>query len=69
MRSHNLFGVMLLRDRSGTGDGVTVNFESKVVFEGAFICALKCLQKTLSEHVKDWPIGASNYEIIDVRTE
>jgi hypothetical protein len=33
------------------------------------MCALECLQKTLSERVKDWQIGASNYEIIDVRTE
>jgi len=60
---------MLLRESSGAGDGVTGNFTSRVVFEGAFICALECLQKTLSERVKDWPIGASNYKFIDVRTE
>ena len=58
---------MLLRESSG--DGVTGNFTSKVVFNRAFICALECLQKTLSERVKDWLIGASNYKIIDVRTE
>jgi len=58
---------MLLRESSG--DGVTDNFTSKVVFNRAFICALECLQKTLSERVKDWLIGASNYEIIDVRTK
>ena len=56
-------------ESSGAGDGVKGNFKSKVVFSGAFICALECLQKTISESVKDWPIGASNYETIDVRTE
>jgi len=30
---------------------------------------LECLQNTLLESVKDWVIGASNYEIINVRTK
>ena len=38
MRSQNFLGVMLLRESSGAGDGVTGNFTSKVVFDGAFIC-------------------------------
>jgi len=42
---------MLLRENSGASDVVMGDFTSKVVFQGSFICALECLQKTLSESI------------------
>jgi len=57
---------MRLRELCSTCDQVTGNFASKVVFERAFICAIKCIEQTFAKSVEDWSICTCYDKIVNV---
>jgi len=54
---------MLWRESGSTGDKVMGDLVAEVVFEGAFICAFKCLEKAHAKGIQNWAVCAGNHKI------